>query len=58
MGALYNPTELSGNVTSQFMTCLPKLTLPTFSVNPLKWHTFLGSFSAAIHFNHLLTGVH
>ena len=46
------------NVTSQSTTCLPKLTLPTFSGNPLMWQTFWDSFSAAVHSNNLLTGVY
>ena len=44
-----NPTEpahVPGNVTSQFTTHLPKLTLPTFSGNPFMWQTI---FSAAVH---------
>ena len=56
-----NPTELvhvPGNVTSQFTTRLPKLTLPTFSGNPLMWQEFWDSFSAAVHSNSSLTGVH
>ena len=45
------------NVTPQFTTRLPKLTLPTFSGNPLMWQTFWDSFSAAVHSNNSLTGV-
>ena len=45
------------NVTPQFTTRLPKLTLPTFSGNPLMWQTFWDSFSAAVHCNEALTGV-
>ncbi|XP_065896204.1 uncharacterized protein [Dysidea avara] len=36
---------------------LPKLTLPTFSGNPLAWLTFWDSFQAAIHLNPNLSGV-
>ena len=45
------------NTTFQFTTRLPKLTLPTFSGNPLSWKTFWDSFSAAVHSNNSLTGV-
>ena len=44
------------NVTPQFITRLPKLSLPTFSGNPLMWQTFWDSFSAAVHSNNSLTG--
>ena len=46
------------HVTFQLTTRLPKLTLPTFSGDPLTWQTFWDFFSAAIHTNNLLTGVH
>ena len=36
---------------------LPKLSLPTFSGNPLNWQTFWDSFEAAVHNNRHLTGV-
>lgn len=36
---------------------LPKLSLPTFSGNPLMWQTFWDSFEAAVHLNPNLTGV-
>ena len=36
---------------------LPKLSLPTFTVNPLKWQTFWDSFKAAVHHNPNLTGI-
>ena len=43
---------------NQFATSrLPKLTLPTFSGNPLTWLTFWDSFQAAIHLNPTLSGV-
>jgi len=45
------------NATPQLTTRLPKLTLPTFSGNPLMWQTFWDSFSAAVHSNNSLTGV-
>ena len=35
---------------------LPKLVLPTFSGDPLKWQCFWDSFSAAVHNNPNLTG--
>ena len=44
--------------SSQFATSrLPKLTLPTFSGDPLTWQTFWDSFNAAIHANPSLSGV-
>ena len=36
---------------------LPKLSLPTFSGEPLSWQTFWDSFSAATDSNHTLSGV-
>ena len=36
---------------------LPKLNLPTFSGNPLRWFTFWDSFEAAVHSNTSLGGV-
>ena len=36
---------------------LPKLTLPSFSGNPLDWLTFWNSFQAAIHLNSSLNGI-
>ena len=36
---------------------LPKLSLPTFSGEPLSWQTFWDSFSAAVDSNHTLSGV-
>lgn len=41
----------------QFVTRLPKLTLPTFSRDPLKFQKLWDSFEAAIHNNEGLTGV-
>ena len=43
--------------TSQNVSRLPKLTLPTFGGNPLKWQTFWDSFDSAVHSNNLLTNV-
>ena len=44
--------------TQQFATSrLPKLTLPTFSGDPLTWQTFWDSFHAAIHANTSLSGI-
>ena len=46
------------NHSQQFAASrLPKLTLPTFSGNPLAWLTFWDSFQAAIHLNPNLSGV-
>ena len=36
---------------------LPKLTLPTFSGDPLDWQTFWDSFNAAVHTNPALGGI-
>ncbi|XP_065886666.1 uncharacterized protein [Dysidea avara] len=36
---------------------LPKLTLPTFSGDPLSWQTFWDSFNAAVHTNPALGGI-
>ena len=41
----------------QFVTRLPKLTLPTFSGDPLQFQTFWDSFEAAVHNNEGLTGI-
>ena len=46
-----------GQSVGQFVTRLPKLTLPTFSGNPLQFQTFWDSFEAAVHNNNSLTGV-
>jgi len=43
--------------TAQTHSRLPKLTLPTFSVNPLKWQTFWDSFNAAVDSNPCLSQV-
>jgi len=43
--------------TFQNVSRLPKLTLPTFSGDPLMWQTFWNSFNAAIHTNPTLSGV-
>lgn len=37
--------------TTQAHSRLPKLTLPTFNENPLRWQTFWDSFTAAVDFN-------
>ena len=41
----------------QFVTKLPKLTLPPFSKDPLKFQLLWDLFEAAIHNNEGLTGV-
>ena len=53
--SLANSPHIPTNVTPQFTTCLPRLTLPTFSGNPLTWQSFWDSFSAAVHSNISLT---
>ncbi|PFX23152.1 hypothetical protein AWC38_SpisGene12298 [Stylophora pistillata] len=60
-----NPTSssaphLSNNQTTSphnHSSRLPKLNLPTFSGNPLRWFTFWDSFEAAVHSNTSLGGV-
>ena len=50
--------ESSRAVSLQFaISRLPKLTLPTFSGDPLTWQTFWDAFNAAIHVNPSLSGV-
>ena len=45
-------------MTQRFATSrLPKLTLPTFSGDPLTWQTFWDLFYAAIHANTTLSGI-
>ena len=44
--------------SQQFITsCLPKLTPPTFSEDPLTWQTFWDSFYMSIHANPNLSGI-
>ena len=43
--------------TALSVSRLPKLSLPTFSGEPLSWQTFWDSFSAAVHSNYTLSGV-
>ena len=38
-------------VISQFVAHLPKLDVPTFAGDPLKWQSFWDCFEAAIHLN-------
>jgi len=45
------------NITPQFTTHLPKLSLPTFAGSTLTWQTFWYSFSDAMHTNISLSGV-
>ena len=42
---------------SQNSSRLPKLTLPIFGGDPLKWQTFWDSFDSAVHSNNVLTNV-
>ena len=42
---------------SQNASHLPKLTLPIFGGDPLKWQTFWDSFDSAVHSNNVLTNV-
>ena len=51
------PSACTVNATSQFTTCLSKLTLSLFSGNPLLWQTFWDSCSAAVHCNNFLNRV-
>ena len=59
LGVTLTTTATGGhNQSQQFAMCrLPKLTLPTFSGNPLHWLTFWDSFQAAIDLNPNLSGV-
>ena len=51
-------TTMDHNHTQQVAASrILKLTLPTFSGNPLTWLTFWDSFQAAIHLNPNLSGV-
>ena len=43
--------------SSQNVSRLPKLTLPIFGGDPLKWQTFWDSFDSAVHSNNVLTNV-
>ena len=42
---------------SQNISHLPKLTVPIFGGDPLKWQTFWDSFDSAVHSNNVLTNV-
>jgi len=58
--SLLNSASSSGHVglyTSQSVSRLPKLSLPTFSGDPLSWQTFWDSFRAAVDSNPTLSGV-
>ena len=48
---LYSASSSShvGLYTSQSVSRLPKLSLPTFSRDPLSWQTFWDSFQEAVH---------
>ena len=50
-------TPVTATVPSTSASRLLKLSLPTFSGNPLLWQTFWDSFEAAVHGNPNLTGV-
>ena len=41
--------EPASHVSQSLNSCLPKLTLPVFSGDPLNWQTFWDSFNAAVH---------
>ena len=53
------PTSAVGYASSQQFAAsrLPKLSLPTFSGDPLTWQTFWDSFYAAIDANPILSGI-
>ena len=60
MPTLDSAPHLSSNQTTSHhnhSSRLPKLNLPTFSGNPLRWFTFWDSFEAAVHSNTSLRGV-
>ena len=50
-------TPLTPQLNVNHSSRLPKLNLPSFSGNPLKWSTFWDSFEAAVHSNTTLGGV-
>ena len=52
-----HPAILSSQPQMSAISCLPKLTLPTFSGDSLNWRTFWDSFYAAIHANPSLSGI-
>jgi len=56
--SITQPSLIPVNTNPQSLTRLPKLTIPTFSGNPLTWQTFRDSFSAAVHSNNTLSGIH
>ena len=57
-GVTPTPVVPDHSQSQQFVTSrLPKLTLPSFSGNPLEWLTFWDSFQAAIHLNPNLSGI-
>ena len=49
--------DSDASIVYQNVSRLPKLTLPTFSGDPLQWKTFWDSFNAAVHSNVGLSGV-
>ena len=51
-----NSSSHGGLNASQSASCLPKLSLPTYSGDPLSWQTFWDSFRAAVHLNPTLSG--
>ena len=52
----HTQTHNMGQSVGQYVTRLPKLTLPCFSGDPLEFQTFWDSFEAAVHNNAGLTG--
>ena len=52
-----SPSSSNFTHTTQNISRLPKLSLPTFNGNSLHWQTFWDSFDAAVHSNTNLTGV-
>ena len=56
--SITQPSLIPVNTNPQSLTRLPKLTIPTFSGNPLTWQTFWDSFSAAVYSNNTLSGIH
>ena len=56
-----DPAQAQGYVNSfnisQNVSRLPKLTLPTFEGDPLKWQTFWDSFESAVDTNDVLTDI-
>ena len=54
---MHSPGTIATSHMFQNVSRLPKLSLPTFSGDPLLWQMFWDSFNAAVHLNPTLGGV-